>query len=170
MTRYLLDDKDRPSRVLEMRGLPFFRACAPNRPALDLRQCMPGARYTEAEAAQDLYGTLDKTILLHEIARMVGRFPTGDRLRISDLTFSGKALSVSTQDDCQRLHIVKDDLVSDDYSLCHALSQYARTLAVDALLVPSAAVADGVNIVVFREAVSNTVTEHKWEIIRITEE
>lgn len=80
---------------------------------------------------------------------------------------SGRLLNVVDPDGQRGLQVSTADLIGPDLTLCHAIVHFALTLSVSGLLVPSAAMPQETNVVIFIDAVDDAISEISWTLMTI---
>jgi RES domain len=126
------------------------------------------SRYGEAGAPEPLYSSLDPQTPIDELQRRTNLDLEDASLRETILRFQGDLLRACDRESLRALAISKKGLAGHgnrDARL--ALVDYARSLEAHALLVPSPARPGGLNLIVFHEAVQETITCLRQKIIRV---
>ncbi len=155
-------------RIDTVDRLICFRTTSPNRDALLVQgACAWGGRYHRAGQPKPLYASLSETTPVHELERRSGIKLTGATVRMTQLSVSGRLLNVVDPDGQQGLQVSIGDLISPDLTLCHAIANFALSLSVSGLLVPSAAMPRETNLVIFFDSIDETVSEISWTLMTI---
>jgi len=142
-----------------------FRATGVETDATDLPEFSKwGARYDLPNGPRNFYVALQERVASAELEGRVG-----ERLvqyRLTRVRIQAQVLDAYSPEGLLGLGLRRDDLVARDNAVCLELAELARSLpACQGLLVPSAAVAGSANVVIWREAVPETVRVISWMIV-----
>ena len=108
----------------------------------------PGRYHLSGEGGI-LYTSLTKEIALKEIERHANRTMLQGKLVMAEINIMlDKVLDLTQESTLKILGLSKNDLISSDYSITHAISMTARQAGLRGLIVPSATSA-GDNLIIF---------------------
>jgi RES domain-containing protein len=140
-----------------------FRATGTDTDATDLAPLSrSGARYDHPGGPQSLYASRRQHVAHAELERRAGVGVA--RFRITTIQVKALLLDAYTREGLLRLGLRRGDLVQADKIVCRELAEMARASSASGLLVPSAAVDDELNVVIWREAVPEVVRVLNWRI------
>lgn len=108
-----------------------------------------GGRYNLKEYFGSLYASLDKATPAAEIARVSGPAPDSRYLLASLRVRFSRTVDLTNRMALRLGHIPAESLTSDSYIATSELGLRAWEAGIEALLVPSAALPGGVNLVAF---------------------
>jgi RES domain-containing protein len=84
---------------------------------------------------------------------------------MTQFSVSGRLLNVVDPDGQRGLQVSTADLIGPDLTLCHALVHFALSLSVSGLLVPSSAMPQETNVVVFFDDIDDVISEISWTLM-----
>jgi RES domain-containing protein len=119
-------------------------------------------RYHLAGWPQPLYASALRETALAEIERHASSPISGARVTI--MAIEARLLDAYTPKGLTALGLRRRELVRRDHRRCIELSELARAVGSQGLLVPSAAAAGEANVVIWREDVASATRILRWEI------
>ncbi len=158
----LPDGRDPIVRAVELGG---YRATSPRvHPTHDLvEQAYRAGRYHEARSPQPFYAAATEEGVWAEVEKHATA-PVAS-VRMTHVRVSANLLDALSRDGLAALAITRRDLTRKGTRRCIELAQLAREVGSQGLLVPSAALSGGTNVVIWRGEVPHTVEIISSEIV-----
>jgi RES domain-containing protein len=147
-----------------------LRATSPGRGALELPlAALVEQRYHRVGEPVPVYASRDRRTVELEMEKKLGVPLAGASLQITELSFEGNVYDAISTDGQRDAGVTRELLTSDDYSPCHQLMDFVKSLGdVQGLLVPSAVDPHGTNLVVLNKCASEVLTVVRTELIVVS--